>query len=273
MFNAILIRLNENRNIEIMMKSISVLMVITKGNKANDIEISLNSILNQTQRPNQIVIVQNGEIEEDALFTLEALREQNSLIEIYKSENFESENKALAFGLQYCKGDYITICDCGSVSVQTRFEELVKQFETNSGLSVVSSNYAIKGLDKEKEIKQGISTHVEIIKKLKKTNALNKFTMLIKREILLKAGGFLDWDYLDDWYLLIRLYLANAKFCNIQKRLLTIESENKKKSKPKKFEIFKSVKNLLKFMKTNKVINFFEYLLYLIEYFVKVMIK
>ena len=255
-----------------MIKDISVLMSLTSETKASDIEISLKSILNQTYRPTQIIIIQSGEIEEDAIFTLESIREQHSLIEIYKNENFDSENKALNFGLQYCKGDYISLYKCGSVSKQTRFEELVSQFEKDSELSVVGSNYAIKSIDKETEIKKCISTHDEIVKKLKKTDVLNSFTLLIKKEILLKAGGVLDWAYLDDWYLLSRLYLAGAKFYNIQENLLTISSQNKE-NENKKIEVFKSIKRLLKYMKTNKIINSFEYFIYCIGNFIKVMIK
>jgi hypothetical protein len=80
------------------------------------------------------------------------------------------------------------------------------------------------------------------------------------KQALIDAGGYQDWYYAEDWYLWIRMFLSGAKFYNIQENLMLIRINYDTFERRGGMKMFKSIKNLLKFMKSNKMIGAFRYL-------------
>ena len=74
-----------------------------------------------------------------------------------------------------------------------------------------------------------------------------------EKDILEKAGGYLDWYYAEDYYLWIRMYLAGAKFYNIQENLMYVRINYDTFARRGGMKYYKSIKDLLKYMKQNKI--------------------
>ena len=84
-------------------------------------------------------------------------------------------------------------------------------------------------------------------------------SVMMKKSMLKKAGGYQHWQYAEDWYLWIRMYLAGAKFYNIQENLMLIRINEDTFARRSGLSYYKTIKALLKYMKEHKMIGFFKY--------------
>ena len=89
----------------------SVLMSIYKNDKVSEVRVAIDSLLNQTLLPNQIVIMEDGKVSKKLDDLLESYVKNNKIIEIYKRDKNLGLGLTLNEGLNYCKFDYVARMD------------------------------------------------------------------------------------------------------------------------------------------------------------------
>ena len=244
-----------------MEKNISVLMSVYKNDVAENVRTAVESVYNQTLKPKQIVMVVDGPVPEDITKVLEELKKEIDIFEVYPYEKNSGLGIALKKGTEFCKYEYIARMDSDDISLPDRFEKQMKKFEEDPELSLVASNSQefIDTLDNLANVKALPEKHEDIVEFMKGRCPFVHPTVIMKKEMLLKAGGYEHWHYAEDYYMWVRMYLAGAKFYNIQENLINFRININTYKRRGGLKYYKSIRGLLKFIYKNKMIGFGRY--------------
>lgn len=125
-----------NTNINDNIGLISIIM--TTYNVENYIEKAINSVLNQTYKNIELIIVDDVSVDK----TIEIIRSYNDpRISLYRNKincgTYYSKN----YGISVAKGEYIAIHDSDDYSAHNRLEEQAKVFVTNKKVKLVRCQY------------------------------------------------------------------------------------------------------------------------------------
>lgn len=204
----------------------SVLMSVYKNDKPDFLKIAIDSILNQTLRPNQFVIMVDGPISEDLKNVLLDYEKKDKIIELHFRDKNLGLGLTLNEGLNYCKYDYIARMDADDYCYFDRFEKQISVLENNNEIDVVGCNIA--EYDEELKIKLASRVvpekHNDIEKYMKSRNGVNHVTVIFKKEAVLNSGNYEDCPYFEDYYLWCKMINNGYKFYNIQEELMKIRA-------------------------------------------------
>jgi len=202
----------------------SVVMSIYRGDDLNQIRSAIESILNQTYKPNQFVIVVDGPVLKDIAITLEEYKKKED-IELYFLENNLGSGLARNFAVKKCRNELIGIMDADDISLPNRFQiQVAEMFKSNVDViggwisefdidSQVSENLRIRMVPRE---------HTEIFRYGQLRNPMNHVTLLFKKKVFMSIGGYKKIAFYEDYDLIVRLMMQGAKFLNVQKILVQV---------------------------------------------------
>ena len=244
-----------------MEKDISVLMSVYKNDVPKNVITAVESVVNQTLQPKQIVMVVDGPVSKEMEEVLKQLQKKYNIFDLHFQEVNQGLGKTMANGTAFCKYNYIARMDSDDIAMPERFEKQMKIFEEHPEIDMVGST--AQEFFNEPENLAGVKwvpeTNEQIVEFMKSRCPFCHMTVIMKKDILEKAGGYKDWFYAEDWYLWIRMYLAGAKFYNIQENLVLARINYDTFARRGGLKYYKSIKGLLKFMKDNKMIGFVKY--------------
>ena len=204
-------------------KKYSVLMSVYTKENPNYFKASIESMVNQTLPPEEIVIVKDGpitmeldkiiddyELNYDGLFTVVALKENVGL------------GKALNEGLKKCRNELVARMDTDDISLTNRCELQVAEFIKDKKLDIVGSNIDEFYDTPEKVISSRIvpTDHDEILKFSRRRNPFNHPTVMYKKSSVLRNGGYGDFRRNQDLDLFVRMLNNGCKARNISQSLL-----------------------------------------------------
>lgn len=206
----------------------SVLMSIYKDDKPKYLKTAIDSILNQTLKPNQYVIMIDGPICDELKDTLLEYEKKNKIIELHFREKNLGLGLTLNEGLNYCKYDYVARMDADDESLPTRFENQINFLESHPEIDVIGTNLIEYDENLEKIISQKKvpETDIELKKYLKYRNPINHPTVIFNKNKVLEVGSYEDYPLFEDYYLWAKLAAKNYTFYNIQKSLYNFRGGN-----------------------------------------------
>lgn len=242
-------------------KDISVLMSVYKNDIPENVEKAVESVVNQTLSPKQIVMVVDGPVPDKLMQMLKSLEEKYSIYQnVFLEENGGLGN-ALKEGTKYCKYEFIARMDSDDISVPERFEKEMSVFENDKSVDLVGSNGQefYDDLNNLAGVKCVPETNDEIVSFMKSRCPFCHMSVMMKKSSLIKAGGYQTYLWAEDWFLWIRMYLSGARFYNIQENLVYIRINLDTFARRSGLKYYKNIKGLLKFMKKNKMIGFAKY--------------
>lgn len=108
------------------MSKVSVLMTVFNDGNRYLIE-SIQSILNQSYRNLEIILVNDGSTDNSAQ-VIESLIEYDSRVKFINRKTNKGRSYSLNEGLEQCSGDFICINDADDLSILTRVEESINFF-------------------------------------------------------------------------------------------------------------------------------------------------
>ena len=199
----------------------SCLMSVYRNDKPEHVAIAINSILNQTLKPSQYVIVVDGPISTELKDLLLNYESNNNIIELYFRENNIGLGLTLNEGLEHCKFDYVARMDADDYSEPIRFERQIDLLRNNNDIAVIGSNIVeydekLNNIDSCKSVPE---TDAEIKLYAKTRNPINHPTVIFDKTKVSDVGGYEDYPYFEDYYLWAKMIAKNYKFYNIQENL------------------------------------------------------
>jgi len=239
----------------------SVLMSVYYKENPDYFRESINSMLEQTVKPDEIIIVKDGKLTKGLDDVLCEFQDSEIIKVIALKEN-KGLGEALSIGIENCRNELIARMDSDDISVSNRCERQLESFESNKKLSVVGTAVSEFIGDPNVAIAyKGVKTSDEDIKRqMKFRNAFNHPSVMFKKSDVLKVGSYMHWFLNEDYYLWIRMMLNNFIFENIDEPLLKMRTTNDTYLRRGGWKYFVTQKRLFDFMLKNKIINLIEYL-------------
>lgn len=200
------------------MEKFSVLMSVYFKEKAEFFNLSLESILvNQTLRPDEFILVCDGELTPELEVVIEKYRELfPNVLKVYRKKN-GGLGKALNFGLQKCSYQLVARADSDDVCSSDRFEKQVKFMEEHPEYAVSSG--AIAEFEENPaetlRVKTNPITPKGVFEKCKVANPLNHMAVMFRKDVIISLGSYQNVPLLEDYDLWTRTLLAGYKICNL----------------------------------------------------------
>ena len=135
------IQLNKiNLKWEVYEVQFSVLMSVYEKEKPDFLKSAIDSILNQSIKPDEIVIVKDGKLTKELDNIINSYAEQNpNLFNIVELLENKGLGTALAIGVEKCKNEIIARMDTDDICVYNRFEKQLEIFRNNPNIAMVGS--------------------------------------------------------------------------------------------------------------------------------------
>lgn len=210
------------------MSTISVLIPVYHKESTEVIHKCLNSISEQTVRPDEIVCVLDEpnppEIEE----AIDKFADSTdiSIVKCYCKKG-SGLGAVLNTGVQHCTCEYIARMDIDDIAVPERLEKERKFLDNEQETDVVGSNIAEFEDSPEQIIAyRNVPVDDEGCKKmLKRRDPMNHMTVMYRRESILKAGNYSpEMRSCEDTYLWTTFYAEGLRFANIQENLVYVHA-------------------------------------------------
>ena len=237
----------------------SVLMSVYNKDNPQWLKQAIDSVLNNTVKPNQIVLVVDGQISNELE---QVLTEYKDSLDILRLEKNSGLGIALQQGLLKCKYPLVARMDSDDISLPNRFEIQLKEFENNPNLTIVGGY--IQEFDSQTNEKTSIRKvpleDNKIKQYIKTRSPFNHVTVMFKKEDVLKVGNYQTFYQIEDYYLWTRLVKENYQMKNISGILVNVRVDTKMFARRGGYKYFKSNKEISKQMLKMKIINYPYYL-------------
>ena len=240
----------------------SVLTSVYKNDAPGPFRDALDSTINQTCPPDEIVLVRDGQVPAELQAVIdEYVSRYPELFTYIPFEENGGLGNALRTGLERARNELVARMDSDDLNVPNRFELQLKYFEEHPETDIMGGNISEFFGSPEQIVQYRVvcKNHDEIAKDLRNRSPFNHVTVMFRKEAVLKAGNYESFYLFEDWYLWARMYLAGCKFANINDVLCNVRIVDMS-ARRGGMKYYKSCKRLLKFMKKNKIIGFFKYM-------------
>lgn len=196
----------------------SVLLSVYKKENPEFLDKALLSIENQTVLPKEIVLVEDGVLTSELEKVISEHKKSNivSYIIVTTAQN-NGLAAALRLGTKYVSTEWIARMDSDDYSVEDRFEKQLDVIKNDPDLVVVGGQIKEFATNINSIVGNRIvpTTEPEIKKFIKWRNPFNHPTVMIRKKILERVGGYIPFGNLEDYYLWVRIVSSNYKVINI----------------------------------------------------------
>lgn len=245
------------------MTKYSVLMSVYKKENASYLLEAVNSMLNQSVKPSEIVLVEDGPLTDELYTAIDLLVHENAhIFKIVKNEKNLGLGLALAKGLKECSYELVARMDTDDIARSNRISKQLLEFENDDALSLCGGN--IREFAESVENTVGLRVvpveDREIKKYIKNRCPFNHMTVMFKKSDVLKAGNYQHLLYNEDYLLWINMLKVGCKFKNIPEVLVDVRVDTDFYADRRGGnQYFKSEKAIQDILLENKLINVFTY--------------
>lgn len=221
------------------MEKYSVLMSLYHKEKAEYLRKSLDSMINQTVKPDQIVMVYDGPLTDDLYQTMdEYISSYPNLFTIVKNEKNIGLGLSLNKGLGECRNELVARMDTDDISFPDRCRKQLLAFEKKPELSIVGS-----AVDEFKGDIINItgrrvvpSTNKDIYNFAKRRSAFNHPSVMYRKSKVLEFSGYSNLRRNQDVDLFGRMIFGECKAFNFTQSLLWFRSNDNLSKRRKSWE-------------------------------------
>ena len=240
----------------------SVLIPISNKEKPEYVKEAIESVIYQTQEPNQIVVVKDGELSKKLNEIIETFKKQYpEMIDILELNKQSSLGMVLNEGIKVCKTTYIARMDSDDIARKDRFEKQLEYIQEHPDIDVLGGYIAEydENMEEVTSLRKVPLTQKEIYERITRQNPFNHSTVILKKESMLEIGGYTDCS-IEDYDLWIRMRLKNMKMENLPDVLVNYRTSLDMYKRRTGLKYLKGVIEIEKFLIKHKLINKFQYL-------------
>ena len=242
-------------------------------------DVALESIVDQTLAPTEIVLTVDGPIPEAMEKIIAKYRErlENSRIgfKIIRLEKNMGHGEARRVCFENCSCQLIALMDADDLSVPDRFEKQIKYCLDNPEVSAVGGNITefISADDPRDTSRKAGSRKVPeddagVKRFMRKRCPMNQMTVMFRKDDVAEVGGYVDWYCDEDYYLWIRLALAGKRFGNIPSDLVNVRVGTEMYRRRGGLKYFMSEYKLQKLMLAKGITGWFRFFINVAERFI-----
>ncbi len=246
----------------------SVSMCVYGRDNPEWFEVAVESILNQSIKPTEIVLVVDGPVPSE-LENVISKYEQNTLFKIIRFAENQGHGNARRAGLEACTHEFVALMDSDDICVNDRFEQQLK-FYSEHDVDIVGGDISeFIGVTENVVAYRNVpTTDREIKQYMKKRCPFNQMTVMFKKSSVQNAGGYIDWYCDEDYYLWLRMAQNNCKMMNTGTVLVNARVGEDMYNRRGGKKYFQSEARLQKYMLDNKIIGVGTYFMNVIKRFI-----
>ena len=229
---------------------ISVIMS-TFNESEEELSLSIQSILNQTYKKFEFIIINDNPENAQLGIVLEKFKQQDPRIRLVKNEKNIGLAASLNKGIDLANGEYIARMDADDISLPDRFENQLAFLKKN-GLDLVSGFTIIideNGNQAPEEAQTAIYESLDLSEILKYGDVIRHPTVMGKTSAFRDVGGYRELVPAEDYDIWLRMLSCNKKIGCIGKRVLKYRIRTSSISRQNGYRQFvaaRYVKNLYK---------------------------
>lgn len=249
----------------------SVAMSVYRSDDPQFFDRALASITQlQTAMPDEIVLIVDGPVGDGLNRVIRKFEERYPIFQIIRLEKNGGLGNALKLAVECAGNELVARMDSDDVSMPTRFRQQLDYFAAHPQADIVGGDISefIGGEENVVGTRRVPESNEAIRAYMKKRCALNHVSVMFRREAVLKAGGYLDWFWNEDYYLWIRMWLDGAVFANTGTVLVNVRTGEEMYQRRGGWKYFKSEAGLQSLMLKKGMIRLPRYLLNVGERFV-----
>ncbi len=213
----------------------SVLMSLYKKEKPEYLRLALDSMINQTVPPYEIVLVEDGPLNEDLYAVLD---EYDKHLRRVRNETNLGLGLALNVGLKECRTELVARMDTDDISKPDRCAKQLKKFEEHPELSLVGA-YVDEFYSSPEEVVSTRKVPTEykaIFEFAKRRSAFNHPVVMYRKSKVLGVGGYSNLRRNQDVDLFGRMLYSGCIAVNCDESLLWFRSNDDLAKRRKSWE-------------------------------------
>ena len=206
------------------MTKFSVLLSVYFRENPKYFKQAIDSIINQTVVPNEIVLIKDGPLTDDLNNLINNyVCSKPNLFKVIELSTNKGLGNALAIGVLECSNEVIARMDTDDICKLNRFEKQLKFLEENPEIALVGTNVeefnSVPG--DLKRYRKMPEKGYQLMHFSRFRNPVNHPTVMFRKSKVLEAGNY-NGDILlfEDFSLFIRMLQKGSSFYNMQECLL-----------------------------------------------------
>lgn len=243
-----------------------VSVIIPTYKRVDFLERAIKSVLNQTYRNIEIIVVDDND--PDTKYRIETFKLMRSYMSSYSNIKYIMLEKnsggcvARNTGIKESKGKYVNFLDDDDIFYPEKIEKQVTKFEnSNKDLAVVGCFANIKDNDGNIKRVEKVEIKGNVFIEQLAYNVCTTSIALINREVCVKSGGFIKIPSSQEHLFFIKIFEVNPYYDYVSEPLIDIihhdgERVSNNKNKPLgAIELFKYVKTYFNKLDENEIKN------------------
>jgi glycosyltransferase involved in cell wall biosynthesis len=237
--------------------SFSVLLSIYFKEKPDYLLACFQSLANQTLKPYEVVLVEDGPISSNLKLIIEQYRGSLNIVSVCLSNNVGLA-KALNEGLKNCTYDLVARMDTDDIALPERFEKQYTFMQENDhiavcGAQIFEMDETMNNVFNERRVPL---EHRELVNFMKFRTPFSHPVVMFRKKAILAVGGY-PYIFPEDYILWVKLFLAGYQFHNLPDVLLKMRTGDSMLARRGKVFLFGILKTYW-FMYKNNVTSFNE---------------
>ncbi|MFC6752976.1 glycosyltransferase [Halorubrum tibetense] len=205
----------------------SVLIATYEGDDADDLERAIRSVIDQTVRPDEVVVVEDGPVTPALDGVLdELMAEYPGLLRRTSLSRNQGLGAALNHGVETCSHEWVARMDSDDVAVADRFERQLEYISEHPETDVVGGYIGEFSEDPTtiETVREVPATPEEVRSAARFRCPLNHPTVLFRRSAVLGVGNYRPLRSMQDYDLWMRMLAAGHTLANVPTVLVKCEA-------------------------------------------------
>lgn len=244
------------------MEEYSVLQTVYKNDNPEYFRLSLISMLEQTVKPNEVVIVKDGPIPQSLQEVIDELDNENPniIVQVQLEKNL-GLGLALNEGLNVCKNEFVARMDSDDFSLPERCEKELEMFDRDPSLDIVGCPVKefIDELDNIVGVRDVPLDDESIHKYARRRDPFNHPTVMFRKSKVMEFGPYRDYRKNQDTALWIDMLSNGCRAANVPEYLLLFRFDENTYKKRKSWVNTKLLIKIRKEAYKRKFCSFLDY--------------
>ncbi|MDS0259779.1 glycosyltransferase [Haloarcula sp. S1CR25-12] len=209
------------------MVNFSVVLPTYANDDPEELGTAIGSVVDQTRRPDEILIVKDGPLSHELEATVERFEtEHPSVFTSVQIPTNQGLGNALRTGVEEAAHDYVARMDADDISVPTRFEQQIDFLTANPDVDIVGGYIDEFETDPSEPVgrREVPTDHEDIERMARFRSPMNHASVIFDKETVLAAGNYRPVEPMEDYDLWVRMLLDDATFANIPEVLVNVRA-------------------------------------------------
>jgi len=207
----------------------SVLMSIYYKENPEWFRTALDSVVNQTLMPDEIVLVEDGQLTDELYKIIEEYKTKyTNLFKIVILEKNSGLGEALRVGVLNCSYELIARMDTDDIARNDRFEKQIQYLKEHKDIDIVGSWVTEFEGDTENIIayRNLPESYEDVYEYAKFRCPLSHMSVIMKKSAIIDSGNYIEIKFVEDYYLWARVLKKGYKVVNIPEYLVNVRAGN-----------------------------------------------